>query len=407
MQIIALNSSRITGAKETINTARRKAVKHREWVFVFFVSMLLSVAVFAEQKPLPVVVTGQGQSYWEAREDCVRQALQQSLSQLVIADRRIEDDKIVRDSILSTMNGFVESFKVVNQSTDGSHVQIKAEVQISTSGIENFVLTSGKGSAKIDGNNLLANINRDDLVRISNSNILKRLFDGFPSRAFDVKVAKVSIDPQNRGVILVTVQVQANRQFIKNLKSGLIAISRPIGSNYIDSDDTNPSPNFVTFCFDSNIGDTKANFSSDCRVVSIDSTTLYQSIQPPDPMFYNIDIPFLIWFSGANPPTHCFVITSQCLLPTDASGIRPNTSLGEQFTFTSDRRKTYISEAVHTFVIGIPKEYIIEGSKEIHALPVFVGPESNSPALLNLFEPGLPLHSAEFENFEREILRDQ
>src|ERR1017187_6391827 len=129
---------------------------------VLLLTLLCSLASSATTRIDPVVVTGEGSSYWDAREDCVRQALQQSLPQLVIADRRIEDDRVVRDSVLSTMNGFVESFWVLEQSETNGLFRLKAEVQISASDIENFVLASGRGSARINTNSLLGDITRDD-----------------------------------------------------------------------------------------------------------------------------------------------------------------------------------------------------------------------------------------------------
>jgi len=177
----------------------------------------------------PVIVTGEGSSYWDAREDCVRQALQQSLPQLVIAGRHIEDDRVVRDSVLSTMNGFVESFRVLEQSETKGSVRLKAEVEISQTDIENFVLASGKGSARISSSSLLGEIGRDDLARTSRSEILKHLFEGFPTKAFDVWVKKVEVDPINRGQIVATVEVQVNKKFVNNLKNGLRVIGRPGG----------------------------------------------------------------------------------------------------------------------------------------------------------------------------------
>jgi hypothetical protein len=48
-----------------------------------------------------VRVKGYGATAAEARQDAVRAALQQ----LIVTDRVIKDDQIVRDNIMSTMNG--------------------------------------------------------------------------------------------------------------------------------------------------------------------------------------------------------------------------------------------------------------------------------------------------------------
>ena len=328
-------------------------------ILAIFVGLLSSLATFAEQKPLPVIVNGQGRTYWEAREDCVRQALQESLSQLVIADRRIENDKIVRDSILSTMNGFVESFRVLNQSASNGKVEIKAEVQISQSGIENFVLSGGKGSAKIDGNALLADVSRDDLARTSRTEILKRLFDGFPSRAFDVKVAKVSVDPENRGFILVALQVQANKEFIRNLKGGLKVIGRSGPPDY-------KTPDQVSVCFTYGSVLADSLWLTDCLAVAADLPSLHQQA-----MDSHGGLHFMVWFSTSSPSP---------LLVTSRDPLNPYAPSGDLFRSKTDgafgrmdHGVITISEAVNTFTLRISREYVPERSKEIHALPLYVG----------------------------------
>jgi hypothetical protein len=47
---------------------------------------------------------------YEARQYAVRQALQQTVEQLVISQQVVRNDKLVMDRIISTMNGFVSLF---------------------------------------------------------------------------------------------------------------------------------------------------------------------------------------------------------------------------------------------------------------------------------------------------------
>lgn len=82
------------------------------------------------------------------------------------------------------MNGFVESFRILEQSAPNGHVQIKAEVQISTSGIENFVLSGGKGSARIDTRGVCSHLEalKRILWGLSRSTIFLRISHGtFPT----------------------------------------------------------------------------------------------------------------------------------------------------------------------------------------------------------------------------------
>jgi hypothetical protein len=359
--------------------------------FIVLFSLLSSLASSASTLIAPVIVTGEGSSFWDAREDCVRQALQQSLPQLVIADRRIEDDKVVRDSVLSTMNGFVESFRVLEQSEAKGSIRLKAEVQISESDIENFVLASGKGGARINSDSILGEISRDDLARTSRSEILRRLFEGFPTQAFDVRVKKVELDPEQRGQVIATVEVQLNKQFVKNLKSGL----RVLGMSG-DSDSRRPEQ--LTVCFASSTGAYREMM--DCTATEIDSSALqlrkYNGGQDDS-------IRFLLWFSGDGNPGSA-VVFEPTYLEKSNSGDRffEKTSTGSE-VWMSGPREIVISEGAHLYRIKVPRQGVPEGATQIHAMPLFVSMESLMPVVIDMFGPWPSLRSPEFEVFSRSI----
>jgi hypothetical protein len=368
---------------------------------LLFICASSCVRASAEQKPIAVAVTGQGTTYWDARQDCIRQALQQTLPQLVVADRRIENDKVVRDSVLSTMNGFVDSFQVINQSTVNSQTVIRAEVGISVSGIENFVLTSGKGSAQFDGSTLLGNLSRDDLARKSRSEIIERTFDGFPSRAFDVKVKRIAPDPNERGVVTATIEMQVNKQFLKNLKNVLKVTGRP-------GDKTNSHHDVDTFCFDRNLDELSSTVGGNCTAVEVEFAQLKQQFLTSDS-----HVNFLVWFSDSSAPP-IFLPSSKLVwfqsnpVPREAGpGSPPFYSLaivsgGRNGLETSG--KFGIAEIVSTFAVRIPKEEIPDGAKEIYFMPLFC--DRDGGVLLQLFEPGVSPSSEEFKRYVGDVVHD-
>jgi hypothetical protein len=356
---------------------------------------------FAAKKTSSATVTGEGDSYWDARQDCIRQALQQAVAQLVVADRRIENDKLVKDSILSTMNGFVDSFEVIKQTSERGRVQLVAQVTVSVSGIENFVLSSGKGSAKFDSNAVLGNLQKDDLMRVSNSEIVTRLFEGFPSRAFDVQVKKIAPDPQNRGIVLVTIDIRANKQFIRNLRSGLRVIGHLGRYNY-------QAPDLLEVCFDSSESDL-GNYVPYCITVDVDVDLLHQQMFGKGGF-----IPFALWFSPAAAEPFVEGATYLRLLPypiPKQSGYMEmpgyiGTVVFESRSFMGQLRggSIHITEATRTFVIRIPRSTIPDGTKEIHALPLFSDANNQGRVLLDLFRPGISIESPEFKQFVRSAI---
>lgn len=375
------------------------AAKFRIAALIF--CLCSSIYVFSQSGAISATVTGEGTSYWDARQDCVRQALQQSLSQLVIVDRRIEDDKVIRDSIASTMNGFVDSFRVLSQSKLNNRVRITADVRVSESGITNFVLSGGKGTAQVDSSTLLGELARDDLARRSRSDILKRLLDGFPLHAFDAKITKVSLDPSSRGAVLATVQMSVSKGFVKALKAGLKTISRPGG-------DDGHTPDSLSLCLDSRIDDSQQWVGEgDCRTASVDFAGLNQQRITGDGQVY-----FLVWFSGSIPSP--MIVSSEYwrISPYNPSGFLKIRGANELFSSSMYKSagRSYgsiqISGAVRTYAIRIPKDRVPDGSGEIHILPIVVDNSMNPRMVVSLFDPAIPLDGTDFKQLVTQVLQD-
>jgi hypothetical protein len=64
--------------------------------------------VAAQESNLMVSVVGFGPTYDEAKADAVKKALQYAFKQLVIVDRIVSGNDLLRDRILSTSNGYIE-----------------------------------------------------------------------------------------------------------------------------------------------------------------------------------------------------------------------------------------------------------------------------------------------------------
>ena len=85
-----------------------------------------------------LVVRGEGPTFYEV-QDARGRALSKAMTQLVVAQRVVAGDELVVDKVMSTMNGFVNSFKLLSVNESDSWVDIQAETEVSESRIENFI----------------------------------------------------------------------------------------------------------------------------------------------------------------------------------------------------------------------------------------------------------------------------
>ncbi|MEJ5208740.1 hypothetical protein [Denitratimonas sp. CY0512] len=176
-----------------INT--KPVFKSRISILCLFLALACSPLVpdAHAQQTAEVVVRGSGETLEAARLDAIRQATQQVTQQLIVADRKIEDDAIVMDRVLSTMNGYVEKFESLDSGTDANGTWLEARIIISESRIENFIAEVRGSGADVDGQSVFAELQRTRAQKESAEDIMRRAFEGYPHAALNAKVVSVRV----------------------------------------------------------------------------------------------------------------------------------------------------------------------------------------------------------------------
>jgi hypothetical protein len=181
------------------------------------------------------------------------------MKQLVVVDRAISGDKILRDRVMSTMNGYVERFKQQSIEKTASGYAVKAEITISKSLIENFIGVTFGAKGEFEGQTLLAEQSRrnaqlraQELQSQARGQIFDRLFRGFPSDVFDVKFDKMRLSAKDINLIEIDYTVSFKPVFRKMLEGTLQALGArkcPSRSRSRDSRELS-----VSFAFSSFVG---------------------------------------------------------------------------------------------------------------------------------------------------------
>jgi hypothetical protein len=122
------------------------------------------------------------------------------MKQLVIVDRVISGDTLVRDRVMSTMNGYIEQFTQKEAHRTNTGYAVAADVTVSASRIENFIGLSVGSAGRVEGTTLLAEQNRrlaqlraERLQAQARGEIFDRIFRGFPSQVAVVKVLHIGL----------------------------------------------------------------------------------------------------------------------------------------------------------------------------------------------------------------------
>jgi hypothetical protein len=172
-----------------------------------------------------VRVKGYGATESEARQDAVRAALQQTMQQLIVTDRVINDDQIVRDKIMSTMNGYVENFTPIGSGQVNGGAFVEADVTVSPSRITNFIASGASTTTGVDGSSLFAESRREMDQQRSKGAIFDKLLDGFPGSVMKASVVSIAPDDKKAGDFIVKVEVSYSDEWVRSFTSGLQALS--------------------------------------------------------------------------------------------------------------------------------------------------------------------------------------
>ena len=195
---------------------------------LFAVSLLLLVIsgiTFAEEpeKTEKIIASGVGMDADKAKENAVRNAVEQVVGSYVASDTLVNNSQLVKDEILSYSGGFVKDTRGISQekSTDGLFtVQIQATV-VSTK-IKRKLESLNIATKKVEGESLFG----ESISRIKEqtgaSELLGKTLGKYPQAAYQVEVGKPEIkstDPnKNMAKIAIPLTIRWDNAFIAEIK---------------------------------------------------------------------------------------------------------------------------------------------------------------------------------------------
>lgn len=198
----------------------------------YFCAISVPGAHASNANNVEVTVTGTGSTIDLARSDAIRQALQLTIRQLVVVDREISRNAVLRDRVLSTMNGYVERFVVQSETRADAGFSVKAKITVSASRIENFIgIVASEGGA-INGEGLLAEQARrhaqaqaDLLKRKARGEIFDNILRSFPSKAMAVRTLGIGLSDTNPDELRIAVEISPQPSFVSALEGTIKALS--------------------------------------------------------------------------------------------------------------------------------------------------------------------------------------
>jgi len=190
------------------------------FLLIGIISFFANLSIAQEDKTVTVTVSGQGKTQEEAKQNALRNAIEQAFGAFISSKTEILNDELVKDEIVSVSNGNIQKFEILSevQTPDGEWSNtVKAVVSVTK--LTSFCESKGI-AVDFKGGLFAINVKQqqlneeNEIKSIENMcKVLKEISD--KSFDFDIEVKDpISLNtPKNEWKVPIVVNVKTNSNF--------------------------------------------------------------------------------------------------------------------------------------------------------------------------------------------------
>ena len=159
----------------------------------------------------------------EARAEGFKLAVSQAVGTVVVAETEVKNDALIRKEIIQYSSGYVEDFKILQESQVGDMTRIVMDVWVGESKIADRLLNTSKAPGSIEGAKVATQFKTNLNEKQTGDQLLTLVLKDFPERAFDIQVGKTQSLLKARSLeIYIPITISWNRKYIDALYEVLV-----------------------------------------------------------------------------------------------------------------------------------------------------------------------------------------
>lgn len=237
--------------------------------------LIVSTTAYAGTR---VQVEGHGSTETEAKQAAFDSAITQVVGQVIVSDREVQGDQLVKDFIGGYSAGYVEDFTILETRRDHDRITIKMSVSVASSKIAQRMLSRGYQVTLVNGTQLQAQLESQLAQRERGDQLLSNVLSSYPYNAFVIKADRTElvIGARRQVTINVPYEISWSRFWLDALVEtlGLIAVdSKTCSSFWVRQDNilrVSPRPGLST-----QMTDTPCGQEADLRVKNNRTVSYY------------------------------------------------------------------------------------------------------------------------------------
>jgi len=202
------------------------------FALTFFLTFFLVASTHAEEpdKIEKVVVSGIGVDMDKAKQNAIRNAVEQVIGTYVSSDTMVQNSTLLKDEVLSYSGGYVKDTKILSQEkTDDGLFTTKIEALVVSTKLKRKLESLNIATKKVEGESLFG----EAVSKIDNQQtgqaLLDKVLSKYPQAAYTFEIGKPQIlatDPRTgRAKISIPLVVQWDQTFLSELKDVLSKVA--------------------------------------------------------------------------------------------------------------------------------------------------------------------------------------
>lgn len=200
-------------------------------VLVVYALSTLSLSFAAEPEKIEkVVATGIGINLDKAKQNAIRNAVEQVIGTYVSSDTLVKNNQVIKDQILSYSGGYLKEMKVLSEEkTDDGLFSAKIEALVISTKLKRKIESLNIAVKKLEGESLFSEAFSKIELKKSSGIILAKAFSKYPKAAYELQIGKPKIISTNSNTNTANIEVPIvyrwDQKFLSELEETLKQIS--------------------------------------------------------------------------------------------------------------------------------------------------------------------------------------
>ena len=202
-----------------------------KYLVILFALILSACASTPSKEPKVtngyVRVIGTGKTVEEARLNGFQLAVEIAVGAIVVTEKQATNNTLVRDQILKHSSGYVDDFKIIEQSGTSLRYTIVMDVKVRNSQIADVILSTSDKRGVLDSSRIYAQYDTFNKERNDAERLIDNLLNSYPKSAFNsvVKSTKIKLNNDRDMIIEITAELTWNPVWVDSLVENLNRVS--------------------------------------------------------------------------------------------------------------------------------------------------------------------------------------